>query len=145
MYLILFGVVVMTTDLYTEDDAAILQHTKAVRLKIVDHFIGDDRAMPRTQGEWAALHQALDGLDRTVFTKAKLKSDEQSQQQRQQVLDIVTAVLQRTDGQSMVLPVRTEVLPDLSSDFEVVPVPGEMDIGLHDLTYEQFMASSPVV
>ena len=132
----------MTTALYTDDDAVILQHTKNIRLQIVDHFVGENGHMPRNQGEWGALHQALDGLDRTVFTKAKLKSDEQNQQQRQQVLDVVAAVLQRTEVQASLPPTRTQELPDLSSDYTVTPVPGETDIGLHDFNYEQFIASA---
>lgn len=130
-----------TTALFNDDDLQVLARTQAVRLQIVDHFTGPDSALPRNQGEWGALHQALDGLDRTVFTKAKLKNDEENSQQRQQVMDIVTHVLQRTTA-ALTAPNPNPVTPLLDTEYTVETVPGEMDIGLHEMTYDSFMASA---
>jgi len=132
----------ITSHLFTDDDRKILARTQAARLSIVDHFMSESGNAPRNQGEWSALNQALDGLDRNIFTKAKLKSDEENSQHRQQILEMVTSVLQQTQVVlTQAPPIRIEPLLDASHTVETVP--GETDIGLHEMTYDGFIKMLP--
>jgi len=127
-----------TPALFNPDDQQLLAKTQDTRLKIIDHFMGEDGRMPKHQGEWAALHQALDGIDRNVYTKAKLKLNEENSQHRQQMFDMITEVLRQTNQQHAHLPISTEP-PKVDITLDLNAVPGEMDIGTMDLTYEAFM------
>ncbi|MGI9214025.1 MAG: hypothetical protein ACR2HF_16270 [Methylococcaceae bacterium] len=133
-----------TPALFNPDDQQLLAKTQDTRLKIIDHFMGEDGRMPKHQGEWAALHQALDGIDRNVYTKAKLKLNEENTQQRQQMFDMITEVLRQTNQQHADTPIAHEP-PKVEVKLELNAVPGEMDIGVYELTYDAFMRDADAI
>jgi hypothetical protein len=81
------------------------------------------------------LIQALDGLDRTILTRAKLKSDDQNAKSQRDTAKMIAEVLTRVST----IPIARTGTPTLPNEIIVDNlVPGETDIGLQNLTYDDF-------
>ena len=117
-------------------DQSRLEFTLAARETIISSLMTDGR-LPYNKDDKLMLIQALDGLDRTVLTRAKLKSDDQNAKSQRDTAKMIADVLSRVTTVST----PREAIPALPNDIIVENlVPGETSIGINELTYDEFMS-----
>lgn len=125
----------MDTDL---KDAARLEHTLQTRENIIHQLMADGE-LPDDKSDRAMLIAMLDGIDRTVLSKAKIKSDDTAAKSQQQTARMVANVLTRMASTPEIS--HANVLPVLPASITLNnTVPGELEIGHHETTYEEFLA-----
>lgn len=130
------------------DDNDTLNYTQKVRQMVVSDLITG--GMPKDPKDRAQLLAALDGMDRQVLTKQKIKVDEKVADADRHAATILAQVLAQTHGRSpyerpviegeVITPALPGPTVDLSKLPEFEPVPGETDIGTADMNCETFMA-----
>jgi hypothetical protein len=133
-------------EVLSEDD--VLQYTQRKRIELVDHMtVG---GMPAEAKDRSTMLMALDGLDRQALTKQRLKTDEKIADSDRMAANIIGTIFSRLgkspyertiDGTSGEQPA---LLPPPKPDLGLLPaidvVPGEMDQGTSELTYDSFTA-----
>ena len=117
------------------EDKGRLEFTLATRKTIIDKLLGKDFNIPESSADKALLISALDGLDRTVLAKTKIKSDERSAKGQQQNAQLVAELLLRVRHDRV--GTRTEPLAEVDYELNDL-VPGETDVGEQNLNFETF-------
>lgn len=117
------------------EDKGRLEYTLGVRKTIIGKLIGDGE-IPGNTADKILLVAALDGMDRTVLARTKIKSDERTAQGQQQsakmVAELLLSVNNKTSGP------RVEPLAEVDYIVDDL-VKGETDIGDQTLNYETFL------
>lgn len=109
-----------------------LQAREAIVAELMEH-----QSVPRFKDDKILLIQALDGLDRTILARAKLKSDVNAQKDQKEITKMIAEVLMKTRTNNAT--VRTEPI-SLDDSIRVTDlVEGETEIGVIELSYDQFM------
>lgn len=109
-----------------------LQAREAIVAELMEH-----QSVPRFKDDKILLIQALDGLDRTILARAKLKSDANNQKDQKEITKMIAEVLMKTRTNNST--VRTEPIT-LDDSIRVTDlVEGETDIGVIELSYDEFM------
>lgn len=109
-----------------------LQAREAIVAELMEH-----QSVPRFKDDKILLIQALDGLDRTILARAKLKSDVNAQKDQKEITKMIAEVLMKTRTNSST--VRTEPIT-LDDSIRVTDlVEGETEIGVVELSYDEFM------
>ena len=124
------------TDIMDLEDQARLELTLRTRQNIITDLMKSGKA-PEDRSDRAFLVQMLDGLDRTVLTKAKIKSDDQAAKNQADSAKLIADALLRVPTRHNTVP-RTESLEviDLPA-IEVVD--GETSIGVQTFKYDEIM------
>lgn len=126
----------MSNDLMDLEDKRRLELTLATREKIITSVMKD--GIPGDTSSRDFLIQALDGLDRTLLAKTKIKSDNENNKSQQETTKIIAEALRRSSGKSMIDI--TPINPVLDNSIVVDDlVPGEKDIGAPLLSYDDIM------
>lgn len=122
--------------LLDEKDTTRLELTLQTRENIVHKMLED--GIPEAEEDRAFLLKAMDGLDRVILTKARIKSDDTAVQNQRTVAKLIADILVRSevkDGSTKRL--ESPVLE--SSIVADNVVEGETDIGVHNFSYDTFM------
>lgn len=123
--------------IFDEIDEERLEKAQTVRQKIIAAMTNDGQDIPESQSDRLFLLQALDGSDKSVFAKSKIRVESRAAADQKQQAAFIGELLMRhrvVDSSA-----RTEIplLPDdITVDDAVV---GEMDIGVSNLNYETFI------
>lgn len=116
------------SQLFSEQDLSDIDFTRAARMRLVRAIAKDD-SMPEDPASQNVLLSALDSIDRSVFTKAKLttqdKLAEAAQAEADAMGDFMIALAK--ENQEHARRQATPVLSDEASVLDVVP--GEMTMG----------------
>lgn len=121
----------------SDDD--ILRHTQRVRKAFVDELTGD--GIPQDFKDRTLLLSALNDMDRTAIGNKRIGAAEQ-QAEADRLAAMAIGKLTQHFGQNN--PYERDVIDVDPEDInhielpEVELVPGETDIGLSDMTYEEF-------
>lgn len=127
------------TALFDQSDRERLELTQSVRERIIRTLT--DKGLPSDKEDRAFLLEAMNGSDRTVLSKAKIKAEDAASKNAADLTNIVGELLARvsTKREGIIIDANHQA-PKLASDFTVVnPVEGETIIGVETLTYEKFM------
>lgn len=118
------------------EDEARLQLTLNTREQIIRSLMSD--GIPKDTDDRDFLMKALDGLDRTVLTKTKIKTDDKNAAGEKEASKLIAEMLKRiTVGPNATR--RTES-PVLDNEFDITDiVKDETSIGLQDLNYDDFV------
>ena len=124
-----------------EDQQKMLLLTQNARQRIIEKLMGENLdKVPESTREQILLTSTLDGMDRLVLARARLKSDNKAANNMAVLaaeilkkINVNTPPPLPLEGESRKVP----ELPPEASDIELVP--GEMDTGVKELTYETFM------
>lgn len=126
----------MTQSVFSVEDEARLNLTQDVRENIIRTLVVD-RKIPTEQTDRILLMQALDGMDRTVLAKTKIKSDDRVNQQNAATTAMIAEILTKTSTNKARR--RTEEIIDVQIERPVL-VDGELTEGSDDqLNYNTFM------
>ena len=120
------------------EEQRLLNLTLTTREKVINHLMS--QGVPTKTSDQIFLVSILDGLDRTVLTKAKIKADKDDNEEKSRIQDMVANVLLHSNDLRVIDNINTP--KELSKEYEVIDlVPGETDIGQQDLSYEKFINS----
>jgi hypothetical protein len=115
-----------------------LELTLSTRQSIITGLTKDGK-LPEDQGQQIMLMQALDGMDRTIMQRAKLKSDDAANKTNADVARLMGDLLLNFDPRK----VRVRASSGEVIDGEAIPipemVPGEQDIGTHIVDYDSIV------
>lgn len=121
------------TDIMSLEDQARLELTLKTRELIIRDQLKDGK-IPEEMGDRDFLMKALDGMDRTVLSKAKLKSDDNAAQTQAQTSKMIAELLMRA-GNVPTQSRRTDKI-DIG-DYPVGEiVDGETAIGVFPVKYD---------
>lgn len=120
------------------EDQARLNLTLKTREKIITTLTQDGK-IPDDESDRSLLIKALDGMDRTVLTKAKIKSDDANSKSQVAASNMVAQMLLNMNKAKGVP--RTESLDVI--DMEVNPVQDETFIGVKTFSYEEMISDTP--
>lgn len=115
-----------------------LEYTHSVRKQIVDGLMKE--GIPKGTSDKVLLVQALDGIDKSVFTKAKLKNDDKAnknEEERNRIL-VTTAIANYKANQQNAIRYS---MPDTSNLPKIDLVPDQTFIGVQELTFEELTKS----
>lgn len=126
-----------------------LNYTQNIRKRVVEDLIQGGK-MPSDPKDRAQLLATLDGMDRQVLTKQKIKIEEKSADADRLAAEVMAAIVAQTRGRSpferpviegqVVQPRLGAPVLDTSKIPKFEPVPGETDVGIADMNCETFMA-----
>lgn len=132
----------MAETLFNQEDVARLDRSQSVRMMIIDTMT-DGGKLPEDKSDRAFLLEALNGMDRTTLSRAKLKVESTSAQSAAATVQIVGEILSRVSSNKIHViegQARREI-PALPIDITVEnPVEGETMIGVETMTYDSFLA-----
>ncbi len=132
-----------TNNLFTEKEVLLLDYSITTREQIIRSLVADGKA-PEKSSDKVLLTQLLDGMDRAIHTKAKLKIDSSTTQQQEQTTAMLGELLRRIDPKDYVSHNHAvNSNRDIPSTIIVTDrLPGEMDIAPAQLTYETFITDA---
>lgn len=119
-----------------------LELSQQMRVKLLNSLTQQGTRIP-TDGESAKLVlQVLNDMDKTTLGVMKQKSDDSAAQRDQIIAMAMMEMNKRLGGRSMLrvddaATRAREVAVDDALLPEVLPAPGEMDIGAHNITYRE--------
>lgn len=132
--------IMSTNDLFTEKEVLLLDYSISTREQIIRTLVAEGKAPDKTSDK-VLLTQLLDGMDRAIHTKAKLKIESSTTQQQEQTTAMLGELLRRIDPKEYVSQghgINTN--RDIPATIMVTDrLPGEMDIAPAQLTYESFV------
>lgn len=116
------------------EDTSSLNYTLDVRKNIIKEMVKDGK-YPQDTGGRMFLISLLDGSDRTVLSRAKLKVDKDNsksnQETAQQVALLLNSITTKRKGVEIKHPSLPADLPPATL------VPGETDVGVADMSYNK--------
>lgn len=122
-------------DIMDLEDKARLELTLRVRENAIRELTKTGK-LPEDKMDRAFLVQMLDGMDRTVLTRTKIKTDDQAAKSQADSAKLIADALLRVETRratGRVIPVETIELPAI----EVVE--GETSIGVQTFKYDEIM------
>lgn len=127
-------------DLDTYDDDTVLTTTRGIRLRILDEQV---KHLPTSGDEFEALHKNLQELDKVAIQKKRLIVDADGNQATAELVKEVTAgILSKMPSGQLFRTQNAEgSIPDPLAEIEgtATIIPGELDVGVKALTYDDFM------
>ena len=123
------------TTIYTEEELALLEKTKKIRLDVADNMIKN--GVPNNVGEIRVLNEVLTTLDKSVNETVANRLKHNENENKEALLDTVALALSKIEKTKVVAIDRIIDAPD-----EYIPcdiVPGETDIGVSQLNASDFI------
>lgn len=118
-------------------DQGRLELTLGVREQIIKTMTKNG-SLPGAPEDRDFLLKALDGMDRGVFSKAKLKIEDKNAQSQQDTARTISEVLKRVRTVGVARTIDTPLLDDAIIVEDKIP--GEDAIGVSALTYDEFVS-----
>ena len=131
------------TTLFDQVDKDRLELTQSVRESIIRKFTSNG-GIPDNKEDRALLIEVMNGSDRAVLSKAKIKAEDASSKNAADVANLIGDILNRISIKRE-LPVNEapKPAPILSQEYVVLnPVEGETMIGVSNMTYEKFIGKN---
>lgn len=117
----------------SDEDLMILETTRRVRTKLIDKLTNGGEKLPDDKSDKALLVALMDGADKQVFTKAKIKAAEGANEALGSLTELATKVLLSRKHKVRAPRPYNELTEPEGVSFRP-PAPGETDIGLKPLT-----------
>ena len=126
----------MSEAILTLEDQARLNLTHQVRENIITNLTKN--GLPENDNDRKFLLAAMDGLDHSILTKARVKAQDKTNNNQAKATSLVAELLYRISANNNTnIPIDRTI--DLANEYQVVdPVPGETDQGVQHLTYDEF-------
>ena len=122
-------------DLLDVEDKARLELTLRTREMIINQMVKDNK-LPESEEDRNFLMKALDGMDRTVLTKTKIKVDDSAAKGQMQTAKIISDVLLRINANNTNARRTEPVILDAPTP---ILVEGEEHIGVQTFRYSEIM------
>ncbi len=121
-------------------------YTQQIRAQLVNANMPDG-AVPNDLEQQKMILMTVDSMDRSEVAHARIKQEDRKIDNQEQTNAVVAAILSSsTLRNNQTLPPPIDVTPAMQPPETLTPlvtVPGELDIGLHDMTYDSIMGETP--
>lgn len=124
------------------NDARLINFTVKTREDIVNKLLLEGK-LPEDKSDKVMLMAALDGIDRNVLARAKIKADTKVADSNAQATSLIAAVLGAVSTKNVKVLDSNHSIPVLTIDVETVFVDGEKDTGTQHETFDNFMLKFP--
>lgn len=120
----------------SQADEESLQFTQSIRNRLIKEMTKE--GIPQDKDSRYLLISALDSMDGSILKKAKIVSEDKKNKASSAIAQSIAQVLLQNRKSRQQLPVLE--VPELPSTVgDPTLVPGETDIGIHDIDYKTFM------
>lgn len=123
------------------EDKQRLEMTLNIRSRIIEEMT--KKGIPSDKEDRAFLMQAVDGMDRTVLGRARIKAEDKANQSQQATAGLIASLLSKVSAHASANIENTsnkKITPTLPSEIVVTnPVPGESQIGISEENYNTFI------
>jgi hypothetical protein len=127
-----------TEQTFSPEDQRVLNKTQSIRISIAEKLTKSD-PVPGDSDEKRLLVQVLDGIDKQVLMKTKIKTDDQNQKTQQQTATIIAELLLKTNKAIIESPLDNS-LKLLSDNYKPdTIVPGQLDTGCVEINPEEIL------
>lgn len=121
------------------EEARLINKGLKIREQIVDALFVDNK-IPQSEEDRELLMRAIEGSDRTILGKAKLKVDKDNTNSAQEVAKVMAGILSKVTVKNAQ---QDKQAPELPKDVKVNDlVEGEKTIGVENLNYNDIMGKS---
>ena len=128
-------IIMAIEELLDADDARRLELTQTIREKYINEM--DGRGIPEKTGELVFLVQLLDGMDKSVLNKSKIKIEDQANKTESSTAKLIADVLLK---HKVSQSIERDATPELPSDLPTpIVVAGELDQTSSELNYQMFV------
>lgn len=117
-------------------DQEMIELARKTRVLVVNQLTKNGTEVPKGQSEQMTLMQAVDGLDKQAFSKAKLKLEEKEASNKEEINALLAATLSRINVKKTLDARRTNAVT-LDMDVELHEVPGETEYGVLPIRQEE--------
>jgi len=118
------------------EEARLINKGLKIREQIVDALFVDNK-IPSSEEDRELLMRAIEGSDRTILGKAKLKVDKDNSNNSQEVAKVMASILSKVTVKNAQ---KDKQPPELPKDIKVTDViDGEKTIGVENLNYDDIM------
>lgn len=125
------------TSSITIEDQGRLEFTLNTRRRIADTMLKN--GIPEDKEDRQLLMSALDGMDRTVLGRARIKSEDSANQSNQQTANMVAMLLTRITPRNISFNGERQTVPTLDESIQLDSVvEGETEIKPKQITYDTF-------
>lgn len=123
----------MSEEFLSPEDLKTLNEINELRGKLIKKLVGEDASIPSENSDKNLLVSLMHGIDSSVLAKAKLKAAQKNEESFSNMASVIArALANHRPGQT---EFDGERIIDIPSDVPPVEtVPGEMDIGMINLT-----------
>lgn len=129
----------MSNDIMSDEDKKLIEFTLRTRQGIVKSLMPNGQ-LPKDPNDRSVILASLDGMDRTVLSKAKIKSDDAASKGQAEIAKTMAKMLLQVDSRRNVARTvdveATTVLPDITL------VEGETYIGVQPVKYKEIMGDN---
>lgn len=125
------------------NDARLLNFTMRKREEIVNKLTADNK-LPDEKSDKVMLMSALDGIDRTILTRSRIKADTKIADSNAQATALIANILNNVSAKNVKSLDANRTIPVLTIENEgIVFIEGEKDTGTQNCDFDTFMAKFP--
>lgn len=131
--------------LTSSEDENRISLTQGVREKLINKLVAKiDSENGLEKEDKSLLISLLDGMDRTVLTKARIKADTKQSDNQAQVVSLMANLLNNINPNKLKVYDPNKEMPTLPKDLELPAyIDGENTEGIVNSNYETFMSKFP--
>lgn len=121
-------------DLVDQQD---LLNTQTIRRKVIAAVMKNGQ-VPADVEDRRYLFMAIDGLDKQILTRRKVKAEERASQSKTATANLIADILLQTQNrtrQSSAEPIQT----NLDENYQTQAVPGQLDVGTINIAIDEII------
>jgi hypothetical protein len=124
------------------DEMSDIRFVQKTRKQLVTKLFGKDGSLPDANADKIVLMQALDGLDNSAIKRLRLKSEMANTNANVANAALMASLLMRINAGNTQVTISNREIPMLELEHSgVTLVPGELEIGTRNLTFDEFNAN----
>lgn len=120
-----------------KEDQMRLENNLSIRSQLIASLVADGKT-PDDRSTREFLVSLLDGMDRTILARAKVKNDANSVNAQNNTAAVIAQVLSKISPKDIINQTSDKRLDSSIQILDIVP--GEMDEGINTSCYDNFMS-----
>lgn len=121
----------------TEEEHKDIEYIQQTRKRLINLLTENGNKIPNDNGDKSLLGTLLDGSDRSVYTRAKLRNDKADNEINRDTVKIIAETLRSINRRDIVQYRKERKIPEELSKREFVP--GELEIGVEPIPIQQII------
>ena len=127
-------------DLASLNDKRLLDLTMRKREEIINSLTNKG-SVPEDKADKVLLVSILDGIDRTILTKSRIKADTKIADSNAIATSLIANILSSITSKNVIVKDANREIPTLTTiDVGVTFIEGEMDTGIQNNNFESFIS-----
>lgn len=125
---------VSSEDLIDQQD---LVNTQDIRRKVISTVMKGGQ-IPADVEDRRYLFMALDGIDKQILTRRKVKAEERASQTKTATANLIADILLQTQNRNKQIPAEP-AKTNLDENYHTQTVPGQLDVGTINIAIDQII------